>query len=50
MARVTGVPIAFLLTRGQQVKVLSQLYRIANSEDLLIPAGTNDRCLLHSFT
>ncbi|ELR25172.1 polymerase (DNA directed), delta 1, catalytic subunit [Acanthamoeba castellanii str. Neff] len=38
MARVTGVPIAFLLTRGQQIKVLSQLYRIANTEDLLIPA------------
>jgi len=38
MARVTGVPMAFLLTRGQQVKVLSQLYRIASSENLLIPA------------
>jgi len=38
MARVTGVPVSYLLTRGQQIKVLSQLYRIAYSEDLLIPA------------
>ncbi|KAL6070419.1 DNA polymerase delta catalytic subunit, variant 2 [Balamuthia mandrillaris] len=38
MARVTGVPISYLLTRGQQIKVLSQLYRMAMTEDLLIPA------------
>ena len=37
MARVTGVPIPFLITRGQQIKVLSQLYRKALSKDLLIP-------------
>lgn len=37
MARVTGVPLSFLLSRGQQIKVLSQLYRYAMSEDLLIP-------------
>lgn len=29
MARVTGVPISFLFTRGQQIKVASQLYRKA---------------------
>ncbi|KAJ3019409.1 DNA-directed DNA polymerase delta [Thoreauomyces humboldtii] len=38
MARVTGVPFNYLLTRGQQIKVVSQLYRKAKTEDLLIPA------------
>ncbi|KAL5037094.1 hypothetical protein BDV3_006196 [Batrachochytrium dendrobatidis] len=38
MARVTGVPFNYLLTRGQQIKVVSQLYRKAIMEDLLIPA------------
>jgi DNA polymerase delta subunit 1 len=46
MARVTGVPISLLLTRGQQIKVVSQLYRKANSKGLLIPvlpkSGGND--------
>ncbi|EEB07716.1 DNA polymerase delta catalytic subunit Cdc6 [Schizosaccharomyces japonicus yFS275] len=37
MARVTGVPFNFLLSRGQQVKVVSQLYRKALSHDLVIP-------------
>jgi DNA polymerase delta subunit 1 len=37
MARVTGVPLNYLLSRGQQIKVVSQLYRKANSENLLIP-------------
>lgn len=27
MARVTGVPLNYLLTRGQQIKVISQLLR-----------------------
>ena len=27
MARVTGVPLNFLINRGQQVKVLSQILR-----------------------
>jgi len=27
MARVTGVPLSYLLTRGQQIKVMSQLLR-----------------------
>ena len=38
MARVTGVNLMYLLTRGQQIKVVSQLYRKANSRDLIIPA------------
>ncbi len=37
MARVTGVPISYLLTRGQQIKVVSQLYRQCLKEDLVIP-------------
>eukprot|EP00941_MAST-03F_sp_MAST-3F-sp1_P004067 g4067.t1 len=37
MARVTGVPLSFLLQRGQQIKVLSMLYRKARTENMLIP-------------
>lgn len=37
LCRVTGVPINFLLTRGQQIKVVSQLYRKAKTKDLLLP-------------
>jgi len=37
MARVTGVPFSYLLTRGQQIKVASQLYRKARQHNMLIP-------------
>ncbi|GLT25096.1 hypothetical protein SLA2020_002480 [Shorea laevis] len=37
MARVTGVPISFLLSRGQSIKVLSQLLRKAKQKDLVLP-------------
>ncbi|KAJ3413004.1 DNA-directed DNA polymerase delta [Chytridiales sp. JEL 0842] len=37
MARVTGVPFNYLLTRGQQIKVVSQLHRKAKDHGLLIP-------------
>jgi DNA polymerase delta subunit 1 len=37
MARVTGVPMAFLLTRGQQIKVFSMLLRKCRQSALLIP-------------
>src|SRR5579859_766637 len=37
MARVTGVPFNYLLSRGQQIKVISQLYRKARTEGLVIP-------------
>ncbi|KAI1289615.1 DNA polymerase delta catalytic subunit [Halotydeus destructor] len=37
MARVTGVPLGYLLTRGQQIKVVSQLLRKAREEGLLMP-------------
>ncbi|XP_038073586.1 DNA polymerase delta catalytic subunit-like [Patiria miniata] len=38
MARVTGVPLPYLLTRGQQIKVVSQLLRKAKEQDLVMPA------------
>ena len=38
MARVTGVPFSFLLARGQQVKVISQLFRAAMPKGIVIPA------------
>ena len=37
MARVTGVPIEFLIARGQQIKVLSMLLRKCRDIGLLIP-------------
>lgn len=47
MARVTGVPFNYLLTRGQQIKVVSQLYRKALEVGLVIPAikseGSDDQ-------
>ncbi|ODV92596.1 hypothetical protein CANCADRAFT_89320 [Tortispora caseinolytica NRRL Y-17796] len=46
MARVTGVPFSYLLSRGQQIKVVSQLFRKALSVDIVIPnlksQGGND--------
>jgi DNA polymerase delta subunit 1 len=38
MSRVTGVPFNYLLSRGQQIKVISQLFRKANDENYLVPA------------
>ena len=38
MARVTGVPFNFLLSRGQSIKVLSQLFRKANDDGYVIPS------------
>jgi len=37
MARVTGVPMQFLLSRGQSIKVLCQIMRFTIKEDLIIP-------------
>ncbi len=37
MARVTGVPFNFLLSRGQQVKFISQLFRKALEQKLVVP-------------
>jgi DNA polymerase delta subunit 1 len=38
MARVTGVPLSFLLTRGQSIKVFSQILRKAKQRGLVVPA------------
>ena len=37
MARVTGVPFNYLLSRGQQIKFMSQIFRKAREEQLVIP-------------
>ncbi|KAI9884696.1 MAG: DNA-directed DNA polymerase delta [Watsoniomyces obsoletus] len=42
MARVTGVPFNYLLSRGQQVKFISQLFRKALEQHLVIPNLRND--------
>ncbi|PGH35992.1 DNA polymerase delta subunit 1 [[Emmonsia] crescens] len=42
MARVTGVPFNFLLSRGQQVKFISQLFRKALEQQLVIPNLRNE--------
>lgn len=38
MARVTGVPFNYLLSRGQSIKVISQLFRKANEDGYVIPS------------
>ncbi|KAG9037465.1 DNA-directed DNA polymerase delta [Tulasnella sp. JGI-2019a] len=38
MSRVTGVPFNYLLSKGQQIKVISQLFRKANAENYVVPA------------
>ncbi|GMK56891.1 hypothetical protein CspeluHIS016_0307310 [Cutaneotrichosporon spelunceum] len=47
MARVTGIPFNDVLNRGQQIRVISQLYRNAESHGYLIPAmrseGTDEQ-------
>jgi DNA polymerase delta subunit 1 len=46
MARVTGVPMSFLISRGQQIKVFSMILRKCRKECLLVPtlkrAGGSD--------
>ena len=42
MARVTGVPFNFLLSRGQQIKFVSQLFRKALEQKLVIPNLKSD--------
>jgi DNA polymerase delta subunit 1 len=37
MARVTGVPMSFLISRGQQIKVFSMILRKCKHEKLLVP-------------
>lgn len=51
MARVTGVPFNYLLARGQQIKVVSQLYRKANEDGYVIPSvkSEGERCITLSL-
>lgn len=37
MARVTGVPLGYLLTRGQQIKVISQILRESRLHNYILP-------------
>ena len=37
MARVTGVPLSYLLTRGQSIKVYSQILRKCTSAGFVVP-------------
>jgi len=40
MARVTGIPLNFLLNRGQQIKVVSQLLRKSKEKGFILPTNT----------
>ncbi|PWN27234.1 hypothetical protein BDZ90DRAFT_220859 [Jaminaea rosea] len=42
MARVTGVPFNYLLSRGQQIKVISQLFRKAMEDGYLVPSTKSE--------
>lgn len=50
MSRVTGVPFNYLLSKGQQIKVISQLYRKANSEDYVVPSMKGEGSPHKAFT
>lgn len=41
MARVTGVPLSYLLARGQQVKVVSQLLRQVSGQNAGWPPSSS---------
>ena len=43
MARVTGVPVSFLISRGQQIKVFSMILRKCRNEKLLVPTLNKGR-------
>ena len=43
MARVTGVPFNYLLSRGQQVKFISQMFRKALAHQLVVPNLSSDQ-------
>lgn len=43
MARVTGVPVNYLLNRGQQIKVVSQLLRKAKERQFILPTNRSGK-------
>lgn len=42
MARVTGVPLSCLLSRGQQIKIISQLLRKTKEHSIILPASKSE--------
>ena len=40
MARVTGLPIGWLLTRGQAIRVIAQIWRTSKTLQFIVPALT----------
>ncbi|KAM0676171.1 hypothetical protein GVAV_000134 [Gurleya vavrai] len=52
MSRVTGVPVEYLSSRGQAIKVMSQILRRAKTEDYIVPTldvFDNDRTFEGGF-
>lgn len=45
MSNITGVPVSYLLTRGQQIKVLAQVYRRTAFENIIIDFNKKDKKL-----
>ncbi|XP_068250688.1 DNA polymerase delta catalytic subunit-like [Palaemon carinicauda] len=37
MARVTGIPLSYVINRGQQIKIFSQILRKAKEQNLVLP-------------
>jgi DNA polymerase elongation subunit (family B) len=48
MARVTGVPINYLFTRGQQIKVVSQIHNDTKKKNLLVPGKSTYTSIMGS--
>lgn len=42
MSNVMGVPISYMQSRGQQIKVLSQVYREKEPDNIIIPVNKKD--------
>jgi DNA polymerase delta subunit 1 len=49
MARVTGVPIPFLITRGQSVKVMTMILRAIKGTDMVVPSDKKTDKLLDQW-
>jgi DNA polymerase elongation subunit (family B) len=48
MARVTGVPINYLFSRGQQIKVVSQIHNATKKKNLLVPGKVTYMMMMKS--
>jgi len=47
LARVSGVPMSYLLERGQQIQVLTMIYRKAKLFDIIVPLMNYNNTNLH---